>query len=377
MTVIPFSNVALRDVKTPFVAFEHPFQDRAGRFERQVDAMRLNTSVILFTDTWPDAFHDPFVSGRTRDALMAYGLPQKRYAHCLWPETALYQTDVARLFVVDETIKYRPHVHFFCQYWSACSEALRTADDVDLSMEAGICVPDRNIYAVDYPAPRLSKEKCQLSVIVLIERGNTFKIRRSDFPYGAEIIIVNCTTTNVDTDGLAVIDCSMMPTGAAFNVAVAEAHGKFIAIHKAGNTTGQRFDVQMSDDVDLSIVPIRNGDKLEGWSSFGFTQLTDVPNGQAGGLMFSRRSLSTYSAQPTMHAGFDYDLYLRIVADQSMSLAYHDDICIDGPVYTNPYGTLYTQQVYNDAANRLRYGKVYHAWAIRPGPVDVGLRPGT
>ncbi len=57
VTVVPMLNDALQAVKTPYVAFEHPFKDRPGRFERQADYLDEYGTQYTWTigDVWPAA----------------------------------------------------------------------------------------------------------------------------------------------------------------------------------------------------------------------------------------------------------------------------------------------------------------------------------
>lgn len=377
ITVIPFSNDALSAVKTTFVAFEQPFPERAGRFERQFDALHRNCAVVMLTDTWPNAYHDSFSWKRVKKLIQEYGDPQERYTDGVWPETALYQTNVAQMFKLDETIRYRPHMWLYALYWDTCANPIRAADDMEISPEAGIVVPDRNVYPVSYPEPKLGPAEIPLTVIVIVGRDERPVVNASGIPPKAEVIVLQCFDDEVSTPRGTVIDCRDVPLGAAFNRALAASHGRRIAVCYANDISLGRFERQLKDDVDMSLGTVRcDSDEVEGWGLYGFTHTVDKPTRQLGTMMFTRRALERYAAHPDMDDGFDYDLYLRVLTDPSMSVAYHEKPLVQGFPNSCPYGHVYTQHVYNDAANRIRYGKVYHAWSYRAGPLDQHLRKG-
>jgi len=377
VTVIPFSNDALRAVETTFVAFEQPFPERAGRYERQLEALHRNCAVVMLTDTWPNAYHDSFSWKRVKKLIQEYGDPQKRYTDGVWPETALYQTNVAQMFELDESIRYRPLMWLYALYWHTCANPIRAADDMEISPEAGIVVPDRNIYPVTYPAPQLAAPEIPLTVLVFVDRGDPPIVRTAGIPPEAQVIVLRCAGDDVQTSRGQVLDCRDVPLGAAFNRALALTHGRRIAICRTGDLPVQRFARQLKDDVDMSLSVVQCDDgEVDGWGLYGFTDTVDAPTRQLGTLMFKRRALERYAAHPDMHDGFDYDLYLRVLTDTAMSVAYHERPLVCGRRSTTPYGRTYTQQVYNDAANRIRYGKVYHAWSYRAGSLEQQLRTG-
>ncbi|HSN70896.1 MAG TPA: hypothetical protein VLT59_05275 [Steroidobacteraceae bacterium] len=374
VTVIPFKNDALRAVTTPFVAFEQPFPERAGRFERQLDALHRNCAVVMLTDTWPNAYHDALSWKRVKGLIQGYGAPQERYTDGVWPESALYQTTVAQMFELDESIRYRPLMWLYALYWDTCANPLRAADDMEISPEAGIVVPDRNIYPVTYPTPKLGEPEVPLTLIVFVDRDDKPVVGAEELPPDTQVIVLQCAA-EVTTSCGEVIDCRDVPLGTAFNRALAASRGRRIAICRAGDRQLRRFDIQLKDDVDMSLSTIRCEDHtLDGWGMYSFTYTVDAPTRQLGTLMFTRRALERYAAHPDMDDGFDYDLYLRVLTDSDMSVAYHETPLVQGYKSVRPYGRIYTQQVYNDAANRIRYGKVYHAWSYRAGPLEQRLR---
>lgn len=378
VTVIPFDDEALRVVTTPFVAFEQPFESRAGRFERQKEVMFCNSPVVVLTDTWPDAHHDALNWSRGQEILKLYGQPQPRFTPCMWPESAMYVTDIAKMFKIDERIRYRPPMWFFSQYFEQCvdlqNEPKRNDDDAEISPDAGIRVYDRNIYPVEYPKLKLAPVETDLTVIVIYDWDDSAMLDPKSVPKGAEILIAKCRPMWINADIGRIFDCSGMPVGAAFNRLVQLAHGKRIAVHRPSARSNDRWNRQLKDDADLSLSTIQlDRDAIEGWGMYSFTHVVDKPTRQLGTMMFSRKALERHAAHPDMPDGFDYDLYLRMMLDEELEVVYHETPLVHDRKNLCPYGRQYTQQVYNDAANRLRYGKAFHAWSYRTGPVDEQL----
>lgn len=351
ITIIPPKADALDRVTTPFVAFEHPFEDRVGRFERQIESMVRYTPVIVVGDTWPDSFHDPMSWGRFKALFKQYRKPQPRWSACIWPESAIYATGIAKMLGVNEAVRYRPQLWTFCQFFDQCNT--NREDDIDILPEGSIYVDDRMIYPLAYPKLKLQPEACELSVIVF---GNPKVVSGVSTPGDAEIIIVK-----------------EAPSGRVFNEAVEKARGHFIAVcQEADRIAADRFVCQLKDDVDFSLSPVASSSRIPPWSIRGYTQSADVPNNQLSTWMF-RRSIfeQLEGAHPDLTAGFDYDLYVRIVSDHRFSVAYHADSFV-WRKYELPFGLTYTQQVYNDAVNRIRYTKDYHALSVRAR--DLGKR---
>ena len=353
ITVIPMTNAALRSVRTPFVSFEQPFENLPARFERQLLAMTRNTASVLLGGTWPDAYHDPIQWGRSSELLKAYFVPRTRYIQALWPETAVYNTSVARLFTIDESIRYRPQMHFFCQYYDACAPAIRAGDDMDLSPEAAIFAPDRNIYEVSYPKIVLPPVDRKLSVL--------------QFGAGS---IAESLTDQVLLDAAQLIGVSAddaLPLGLRFNQAVEQSTGEYIVVTDARYVNRDtRFSLQLADEADLSMSAISASGAREAWVPYGYAQDTDTPTGQLATMVFHRRVFEQLGgACVDLSHGFEYDLFVRILNAQNLTLAYHNDPLVSGPSYVCADGKTYLQQVYNDAAARIRLTKGYHVRTVR------------
>ena len=221
---------------------------------------------------------------------------------------------------------------------------------MDILPEGVIYAKDRQIYPLAYPKLQLQPETCELTVIVFGERKN---IACAEIPDDAEVIEVE--------------DVS----GRSFNRAMEQAHGRFVALCQDGDiVTPERFAIQLQDDADLSLSPIESEQEHPAWSIRGYTQEADRPSNQLSTMMF-RRSIfeELEGAHPDMTDGFDYDLYVRLVSDHRFEIAYHADTLVSRELFLED-GAVYTQQVYNDAVNRVRYTKDYHAPSIRARGLD-------
>ena len=353
ITVIPMTNEALRSVRTPFVTFEQPFSAMAARLERQLLAMGRNTAAVILGDTWPDAYHDPLSWGRSSKLLGNYHLPRDRYDQSLWPETAIYNTNVARLFAIDESVRYRPQMHFFCRYYDSCSPMIRFGDDMELSPEAAIVVPDRNIYEVAYPKLTLLPVDRKLSIL-RIGAGSIDELL-------ADRVLLNAAQI------VTVSDDDSIPLGLRFNRAVEQTTGEYIAVVDVNyKSRDMRLSIQLDDDVDLSMGALTTDSGVEAWVPYGFMHETDTPTGQLATMMFRRRVFEQLGGACTdLSHGFEYDLFVRILGARNLTMAYHSDALAAGSSYVCAAGKTYLQQVYNDAANRIRLTKGYHVCTIR------------
>lgn len=346
ITVIPGTAEALAGVTTKFVAFEHPFREREGRLNRQLESLGRYCTSIMLGDTWPDAYHDQMSWGRMRPVLKQYPDPQARWSDVVWPETALYATGVAKLLGVNERVRYRPQMWTFAQFFEKCNQEWH--EDIDILAEGSMYVENRYIYPVEYPKLVLQPTRCELTVVIFGERAATVDL---DVCSSVEIIEVP-----VDADGQS------------FNAAIERAHGEYVAICRAGDIIHpDRFDLQLAAGADLSFGSVCGCARP--WSLRGYTHKADYPTEQLSTLMF-RRSIfdRVRGACPLLQTGFEYDLFVRIVSDQTMSVAYHAEELVERPL-SLPFGAVYTQQVYNDAVNRVRYTKDYHAPSIRRRPL--------
>lgn len=347
VTIIPNDPVALEQVTTPFVSFVHPLTDRIGRFERQIESMARYNVGILLGDTWPDSYHDRINWVRTHQTLDKYTEPQTRWATVLWPETALYVTGVAKMLGVNASIRYRPQLWTFCQFFEKCRN---NSEDIDLLNEGTIYSSDRSVYPLSYPQLSLQEEQYSLSI----------------FWYGATEFNRDGLKLPHDIEILSAGDVT--PDGENFNRLVEKAHGRYIAVCRDGDTiVPSRFNLQMDAKADLCISPVVAGGSP--WLLRGYTQVADTPSEQLSTMMIRRDVFNRVGGAATeLTAGFDYDLFVRICADSRNSVAYISEPLVAREL-SLPCGSVYTQQVYNDAANRVRYTKDYHAIAVRERPL--------
>jgi hypothetical protein len=375
--VIPVSEKRLANVTTPFVAFEHPFEDRVGRYEHQIEAATRYMPVILFGDTWPDAYHKPLSYQAKLDFVRGYAnSAQRRWATVLWPETILYVTEMAQLLGVNERVRYRPQMWTFCQYFEMCNHQVI---DVELLCEGVIHVPNRCVYPLTYPKLRLQKEKCDLTILYW---GRMTPENKDNIPTGSEVLMMGDE-----------------PDGESFNRGIEQAHGRFVALCREGDRTlvAYRFKRQMDDDADLSLSSVSSDElmpapdncgphlypswqsdepievfmqpRTHAWSLRGYTSESDRPTAQLSTMMFKRSLFDRIpGAHPDLIDGFEYDLYVRIVADQQADVTYHRAPLVHHNLEL-PFGRVYAQQVYNDAVNRVRYEQDYHALSIRRRPL--------
>ena len=341
VTVVPNDTELLAHVTTPFVSFVQSFEERVGRFERQVEGMGRYNASILLGDTWPDSYHDMFGWGRVHQAVQQYTKPQPRWEASIWPETALYTTGVAKLLGVNPAVRYRPQMWTFCQFFEKCNVR---DEDIDTLPEGVIYAQDRNIYPLTYPMLKLQPEQCELTILYY---GNLNHKDWPSIPPDTEIFLMG--------DG--------EPDGATFNKGIEWAHGRYVAVCQEGDVVNlERFKIQIEDDADLSLCPVAGGG--DAWLLRAYTDVTDTPSEQLGSMLFRRSIFEKIpGAYPDLQTGFDYDLFVRIVSDERMTIAYRSTPLVARDLYL-PYGRVYTQQVYNDASNRIRYTKDYHAVAI-------------
>lgn len=340
VTVVPNDPSALSSVDTPFVAFEHPFKDCAGRFERQINSIGRYNAAVLLGDTWPDTHYVCITSSDLQRLYSIYRKPQDRWTQCLWPETAIYTAGVAKFIGVNPGIHYRPQLWTFCRYIELCS---KNGEDIDILSEGTICVKNRSVYPLAYPVISLSEEKCRLTILYYGDQTGISGLEGDD----TQLIYMGAGK----------------PDGATFNLGLAAAHGRFIAVCREGDEIDpDRFKQQIKADADLVMCPVEGGGSS--WLPYRYTHRVDEPSEQLSSILFRREIFEHIgAAHPTLTVGFEYDLFVRIVSDKRMSIVNQSiplvrrEKRIESPVYA--------QQVYNDAANRVRYSKDYHAPAIR------------
>jgi len=362
VTVIPMTNAALAAVKTPFLAFEHPFKDRPGRFTRQADEIVMTCHSILFGDTWPDSYWapTPFPSVPVpRDLDFAHKFDGIQ----AWPETILYNTSLARTYTIDEAIVYRPTVHF----WGQISDTIIEKADWTwaVSRETALYVDDRGRYPIPAPSPvTLPPEACELSVIVIEDR----------FVKDAALSMDSLDRQTVKEWQLIYIDATDgKPLGKAFNEALAKAKGKYIAVwdlHQKSDPS--RFELQLKTGADC----IETGYGVDKAGAIrevhlpiplphAYTYASRTVSGTSGTYMFHRRIFERLGGCiECLHTGHLYDLYLRILQDRELSIAMVDKVLVFGDAVELLHGRIYSQFVFNDIANNHRAKEGFHEWAI-------------
>ena len=374
LTVIPMTNAALKTVKTAFVAFNQPFPERAGRFERQLEAFRESTAAVHLTDTWPDALHDAMVYPSSRDAVEAVGLPIDGTTRLVWPETAIYKTEVAQLHEIDERVIYRPHMHFFGQirdnftgHWSS---------ECGMSPEAAIIVPDRGIYEYGEPASpiALGAESVRVTGILVIDHltkvhSEALQSWQTQTEQSKELIVVLCGADRdaaqsacVAADHVIESDCAS-PSDAV-NDALRRAHGTYITLlDPMGVSLRERLKIQCSSAADVSSAVTQRDYEL---ALHTHSWRAGVPGHVEFTLMFHRRVFErTGGMYPTLPVGFIYDKFLQAQQHFDLSFNMLRQQLLGNIGYPQPYGKAYTQQVYNDVFRRrsIKDGE-YHAWAL-------------
>ena len=376
LTVIPMTNEALQAVTTPFVAFEQPFPERAGRFERQLEALSESVAALMLTDTWPDSLHDSTIFSKNGAALDAVGKPATVDSRLVWPETAVYKTNVAQLYEIDERVFYRPHMHFFGRvrdnitgHWAA---------ECGISPEAAIRVPDRGIYELGKSAQAvaLSDESKRVTGILVIDHlttvhPETLQSWQAQSERSKELIVVLCggdqkTVLSAVRAADIVIDASPMDAPSdAFNLALEQAHGTYVVlVDPIGVSLRERLEYQCDCDVDVSAVVAFRDYELalhtHSWKS-------GMPGAIEFSLMFHRRVFErTGGMYPTLPVGFVYDKFLQAQQHYDLSFAMLRQQLIGNIDYPYPYGRVYSQQVYTDVFRRrlIKDGE-FHAWSLR------------
>ena len=376
LTVIPMTNDALQAVKTPFMAFKQPFPERAGRFERQLEAFRMSMAVVHLTDTWPDATYDTITFGRTNKALSDVGQPVDGTAWIVWPETAIYKTEVAQLYKIDERIRYRPQAYFFGQlrehitgHWTS---------ECGMSAEAAIVVPDRGIYEHGESAQpiELGEESKRVTGILVIDHltdvhSEALQSWQMQTEQSKELIVVLC---GVDQKAALsavraadiVVDASPMDAPSdAVNLALQQAHGAYITIlDSRGVSLRERLERQCSIASDVSYIAPKRAQEL---ALHTHSWRAGVPSHVEFSLMFHRRVFErTGGMYPTLPVGFIYDKFLQAQQHFDLTFSVLRQQLLGSIDYRFPYGRVYSQQVYNDVCRRRSVNDgEYHAWSLR------------
>lgn len=374
IAVIPMTNEALQAVDAPFVTFEQPFPERDSRLERQMDAFREGVSCVFLTDTWPDAQHHAFNWGLKVIALNGIGNPIEARSTVAWPETAIYKTNVAKLYEIDERVLYRRHMHFFCQlrdnitgHWLA---------ECGLSSEAGIKVPDRGVYdlGLKHPVVAFAEQTKRVTGILVVDHLTaihpeaiaSWQIQTEEHK---ELIIVHCDCETPELQPAfsvadLVINAGSVAPSDAFNLALQQAHGEYVTLlDPQAVSLRERLTVQCDLGFDISISAQKDSIPMLHTHSWR----AGMPTANEYAIVFHRRVFErTGGMYPTLPLGYVYDKYLHAQQDHELSFGAVHYQLIGNINYPRPYGKSYSQNVYNDVfRRRMIHDRESHAWYIR------------
>lgn len=375
ITVIPMTNEALQAVTTPVVAFEQPFPERAGRIQRQLEDMLASISCVMLADTWPDALYNCIPYAVKTRAVSAVGKPFDRDSIAVWPETAMYKTNVAQLHEIDTRVLYRPHMHFFCRlrdqirgHWDA---------ECGLSPEPGIVVPDRGVYdtGLTHPAITMEPQSLRVTGILVIDHltsvhPETLQSWQAQAEKSKELIIAIC---NVDPDSVGailrmadtVVDARDCAPSDAVNAALRCARGEYITVlDPSAISLRERLTAQCDVGADVvALAPRHDYEPVLHSHSW----LAGSPTSVEHTIMFHRRVFQlTGGMYPTLPVGFVYDKYLQAQAHHELSFAVLRTQLTGSIDHALPYGNAYSQGVYNDVFRRRQvHDRESNAWYLR------------
>ena len=246
VTVIAPSTAALRSVKTPYFAFEHPFIDRPGRYARQADALDYHDQRRFWTvgDVWPAAVRQLYTRRRMASFVTGFGDNKQIYGTHLWPEGVLYRTRTARLCPLDERIVYRPQAAYWSKLYELATSSMTTG--VVFTPGAIIEVPDRLLYPHDFKgiSVELGMRQLPLTVIVVIDGASHSivpsigSLLRQTIPASFREIILACCNNSSAAVALQTLSnephVSVVKAGgtraAVVNAAIARARGHKVAL---------------------------------------------------------------------------------------------------------------------------------------------------
>jgi hypothetical protein len=372
VTVIPFTNEALQAVKTPYVAFEHPFTDRAARFERQLEAFVRSMAVVMLTDTWPDAYYDALNPGKARKIVDALNKPMAIADRSIWPETAIYKTDVAQLYKIDERVRYRPHMHFLCGMRDEITG--HWVFECVMSPEAAITVPDRGVYELPDPPNVQMENPADVAVtgVALLDHLTTVHVDairswQQQTERSKELVAVLCGAKTEDVRDLLgvadkVIEAPDDTPAQAFNHALRVARGTHIANWDVNANHGyDRLQHQLAMNVDVSHAMDDGELQLHLHSQYSGRPVRDE-----GSIIFNRRVFEVLGGmQPELPVCFLRDKYLHAQSVERFTFGMLRSSLATYYGEISEYGLSYCQQVANDAFKRRRTkDREFHAWSI-------------
>ncbi len=396
VTVIPMLNDALQAVETPYVAFEHPFRDRPGRFERQADGLDIFSDQYFWTigDVWPAAGAKPMMIRTLRRALR--GIPRAaELAKFLWPEGVLYRTSVVKLYPIDARVVYRPHLAYWLGIYADMAHAFSAG--ALFSTEAHIEVPDRTLYPHEPGTTEIMFAPVSMPLTIIMATENHATTLRQSLKSlfdqtftNWELRIVDCGSTDGTREILSSIDdprvtflshSGQRTRGNALNLAMERARGERIAIWEPTCISlPQRLEQQLAfpgDMVGCRITEISTKDEITTYQPrpsdllyYAFTRYSTNDLLPFPSLVFHRRLVKEYGCFDTkLSVRYGYEFELRVLDDQKNSCGRIDRELILRPAdapndETTAYGQYYYTLVGRDIAARYNMKRGLHAWLI-------------
>lgn len=338
VTVIPVSNAALQAVETPYVAFEHAFKNRPSRLTRQADALDLDSAMAAYAigDVWPMGQLKPYSVRRMQNFVRSFALFKPVFRTHLWPETALYKTNVLKHCVLNEKIVYRPAA----EPWTRLKKDIgRSFSRRTLYMpEPMITVADRMCYSHTFAGPDLTLPgaSCAVSILIVLDGAipdliavtDVFKQSLADI----EVLVADCDgqagkLADVTEARLTVVDTAGMTRAAAMNHLLELSHGKRIALWDTSCAYDPaRLEQQMKIDADFVGGPVQGDDEAELHDSIplghtNFSGLSYVPQET---MLISRKAFERLGGfDPYLSVQYALDIQLRAFGDTDLTLAQH------------------------------------------------------
>lgn len=396
VTVVPMLNEALQAVRTPYVAFEHPFKDRPGRFERQADCLDEYGGQYFWTigDVWPAAVEKPMMIRTLRRALR--GIPRANYLkNFMWPEGVLYHTCAAQLISIDERVVYRPQLAYWLRLYEEMGGAF--ADGALLSTEAHIEVPDRVGYPHKPAVPKIAFAPATLPLtLIAATDDHAATLKQSLKSLSAqtftnwELRIVDCGSTDGTReilDGICDPRIVFLPhtgrrtRGNALNLAMESACGERIAIWEPTCTAlPQRLERQLMFQGDMVGCQLAEISEKDGYVNYqprpsdllyyAFTRYSVIEPIPFPSLMFHRKLVQQHGGFDTkLSVRYGYEFELRVLDDQQNSYGRLETelvlrLAAAPNDETTVYGRYYYTLVGRDIAAGYNMKRGCHEWAV-------------
>jgi len=242
VTIIPVEQAALAAVTTRYVAFEHPYEDRPGRYVRQADALDIRDEAHFWAigDVWPAGSIRPY----KRQSFMAFirGFVSDRSicTRHVWPETALYRTTVLQHCNLDPRMIYRPAAGAWSRFYEMTAKIATRG--VVLMTEPIIVVPDRLVpeHTAIIPTIPACDRELDVSIVIAVDGfspsvvASLRSLAAQTGPATREVIMAFCRPGRVPSDALdhdRLITLNIPGTRAqALNAAIQRARGEHIVI---------------------------------------------------------------------------------------------------------------------------------------------------